>query len=184
MISPEGFLNKWNSDTYGLVNYEESVINLFSLDNQTKDFLIKAGLPESAPPFLTFETSTNGGAIRLAEKNNSLGELYDRFIYLGYTGSGNPVCINECNSQIVYIDYDNENKIVLINSSIARLVESLPIYVEFVKKIKAENGKRAYIQKNATKELLDWLSMSLYQIDTVSLIQDSYWEEELISFSQ
>ncbi|XNQ11398.1 hypothetical protein AA0Y26_03650 [Lysinibacillus sp. 3P01SB] len=68
MISPEESLNKWNSDTYGLVNYEESVINSFSLDNQTKDFLIKTGLPESAPPFLTFESSTNGGAIRLAEK--------------------------------------------------------------------------------------------------------------------
>lgn len=68
MISPEKFLIKWDSDTYGLVNYEESVINSFSIDNQTKDFLIKAGLPESAPPFLTFESSINGGGIRLTEK--------------------------------------------------------------------------------------------------------------------
>lgn len=184
MISPEKFLIKWDSDTYGLVNYEESVINSFSIDNQTKDFLIKAGLPESAPPFLTFESSINGGGIRLTEKNNSLGKLYNSFIYLGYTGNGNPVCIDESNSQIVYIDYDNENKSVLINSSIATFAESLLIYIEFVKKIKAENRRRAYIQKNATKELLDWISKSLYQIDAISLIQDSFWEEELISFSE
>lgn len=93
------------------------------------------------------------------------------------------MCIDESNSQIVYIDYDNENKSVLINSSIATFAESLLIYVEFVKKIKTENGRRAYIQKNATKELLDWISKSLYQIDAISLIQDSFWEEELISFS-
>ena len=94
------------------------------------------------------------------------------------------MCIDESNSQIVYIDYDNENKSVLINSSIATFAESLLIYVEFVKKIKTENGRRAYIQKNATKELLDWISKSLYQIDAISLIQDSFWEEELISFSE
>ncbi|XNQ11399.1 hypothetical protein AA0Y26_03655 [Lysinibacillus sp. 3P01SB] len=94
------------------------------------------------------------------------------------------MCINECNSQIVYIDYDNENKSVLINSSIATFAESLLVYVEFIKKIKAENERRAYIQKNATGELLDWIFASLYQIDAASLIQGSFWEEELINFSK
>ncbi|MGJ3197239.1 SUKH-4 family immunity protein [Peribacillus frigoritolerans] len=184
MISPQEFLNKWNSDTYGLVNYDESNINSFSITNETKIFLIKAGLPESAPPFLTFESSTNGGGIRLTEKNNSLGKMYDRFIYLGYTGSGNPVCINESNSEVVYIDYDNENNSVLINSTIAKFAESLLFYVEFIKKVKAVNGRRAYLEKNATKELLDWISKSLHQIDAVSLTQGGFWEEELVSFSE
>ncbi len=38
MISPQEFLDKWNSDTYGLVNYDESNINSFSLTNETKIF--------------------------------------------------------------------------------------------------------------------------------------------------
>lgn len=184
MISPQEFLEKWNIETYGLVNYEESNINSFSLTNETKDFLIKAGLPESAPPFLTFESSTEGGGVRLTEKNNSLGKMYDRFIYLGYTSNGYPVCINESESEVVYIDYDNENNSILINSTIAKFAESLIIYVEFIKKVKAVNGRRAYIEKNATKELLDWLSKSLLQIDTVALIQGGFWEEELVSFSE
>lgn len=51
------------------------------------------------------------------------------------------MCINESNSLIVYIDYDNENKSVLINSSIATFVESLLIYVEFVKRLKLKTGE-------------------------------------------
>ena len=33
----------------------------FPSRKETKDFLIKAGFPESAPPFLTFESADNGG---------------------------------------------------------------------------------------------------------------------------
>ena len=47
--------------------------------------------------------------------------MYDKFIYFGFTGSGNPICIDESKSQLVYIDYDNENKVVLINSTIESL---------------------------------------------------------------
>ncbi|WP_053072490.1 hypothetical protein [Rossellomorea marisflavi] len=55
MISPQDFLEDWNQDIYGLIKYEEKVINSFPLSHGTKEFLIKAGFPESAPPFLTFD---------------------------------------------------------------------------------------------------------------------------------
>ncbi|WP_085990922.1 SUKH-4 family immunity protein [Oceanobacillus senegalensis] len=182
MISPQEFLDRWNSDIYGFVHYDESSIDSYNLSDETKEFLIKAGLPESAPPFLTFESSTDGGGVRLTEKNNTLGEMYKKFIYIGYNGSGNPVCIDETNSKLVYIDYDNENNNVFINSSISSFVESLLVYVDFIKKVKATNGRRAYLQKNATKELLDWIKHSLYQIDAISSSQGSFWKEELDSF--
>lgn len=184
MITPQEFLGKWNSETYGLVNYDEASINSYSLTNETKDFLIIAGLPESAPPFLTFESSNNGGGIKLTEQNNTLGKMYDGYIYMGYTGSGYPVCINESTSEVVYIDYDNNNSVVLINSTIAAFAESLLVYVDFIKKVKAINGRRAYLEKNATKELLDWVFKSFNQIDAISLKQGGFWEEELGSFSE
>lgn len=183
MISPQEFLGKWNSEIFGLVNYEESSINSFSLTNETKDFLTKAGLPESAPPFLTFESSNHGGGIRLTEQNYTLKKMYDRFIYVGYTGSEYPVCINEYTSEVVYIDYDNDNSVVIINSTIATFAESLLVYAEFIKRIKTINGRRAYLEKNATGELLDWVSKRLHQIDAISLIRGGFWEEELSSFS-
>ena len=73
--------------------------------------------------------------------------MYDKFIYFGFTGSGNPICIDESKSQLVYIDYDNENKVVLINSTIEKFAESLLVYVEFIKEVKVANGRKAYIEK-------------------------------------
>ncbi|QNF29998.1 SUKH-4 family immunity protein [Metabacillus sp. KUDC1714] len=110
--------------------------------------------------------------------------MCDRFIYMGYTGNGYPVYINESTSEVVYIDYDNENNVAQINSTIVTFAESLLVYVEFIKKIKANNGRRAYLEKNASKELLDWVSKSLLQIDAISLTQGGFWEEELSSFSE
>jgi hypothetical protein len=46
------------------------------------------------------------------------------------------------------------------------------------------NGRRAYLENNASKELLDWVSKSLLQIDAISLTQGGFWEEELSSFSE
>ena len=51
----------WNEEIYGLIHYNEKIIHSFSFSKETKDFLIKAGFPESAPPFLTFESADNGG---------------------------------------------------------------------------------------------------------------------------
>ena len=50
----------WNEEIYGLIHYNEKIIHSFSFSKETKD-LIKAGFPESAPPFLTFESADNGG---------------------------------------------------------------------------------------------------------------------------
>ncbi|MGV2487955.1 UNVERIFIED_CONTAM: hypothetical protein FOS07_29180, partial [Bacillus mycoides] len=94
MISPQDFLVNWNEEIYGLIHYNEKIIHSFSFSKETKDFLIKAGFPESAPPFLTFESADNGGGIRLSEIQNELGTMYDKFIYFGFTDSGNPICID------------------------------------------------------------------------------------------
>ncbi|MFU7588221.1 SUKH-4 family immunity protein [Priestia sp. RMT2NF4] len=182
MISPQDFLDNWNKDIYGLVNYDEKIINSLPLSQETKDFLIEAGFPESSPPFLTFESAVSGGGERLIEKNNKLETTYHKFLYFGFTGSGYPICIDESNSELVYIDYDNDNKVVLINTTIAKFAEALLVYVEFIKKVKAVNGRRAYLEKNATKDLLDWISGQLQKIDAASLTKGCFWEEELGSF--
>lgn len=79
MIWPQDFLGNWNIDIYGLINYDEKIINSFSLAQETKDFLIIAGFPKSAPLFLTFESAVNGGGERLINKNNKLGTVYHKF---------------------------------------------------------------------------------------------------------
>ncbi len=155
MISPQHFLDNWNKDLYGLVKYDEKIINSYSFSRNTKKFLIEAGFPGSAPPFLTFESTDNGGGERLININAKLGTKYHKFLYFGSTCSGYPVCIDESNSELVYIDYDNDNKVVLINTTIQKFAEALLVYLKFIKKINAVNGRRAYLEKSATKDLLE-----------------------------
>lgn len=183
MISSQDFLDKWNTGIYGLVYYDEKFIEAFSLSQETKVFLMEAGFPESAPPFLTFVSKENGGGERVTEKNNKLAPGYRKFLKFGFTGSGFPICLNECNSELVYIDFDKDNKIVLINSSISKFAETLLVYVEFIKEVKAINGKKAYLEKNATEELLDWIINLIKNIDALALTKGSFWEEELKGFS-
>jgi hypothetical protein len=183
LISPQDFLSNWNKDIYGLISYDEILIDSFSLSQDTKDFLIEAGLPESAPPFLTFESEVNGGGERLIKKNNKLGLKFQKFLYFGFTGSGYPICIDETNSELVYIDYDNDNRVVLINDTILKFAEALLVYVEFIKKVKAVNGRKAYLEKNATTDLIKWISSELQKIDASSLTKGSFWEEEISSFN-
>ena len=180
MNSPQDFLDDWDQGISGLITYEEEVMNSFSLPHETKEFLIKAGFPESAPPFLTFESAANGGGVRLTKKNEKLGSIYNKLLYFGFTSSGYPICINETNSELVCID--DENKLVFINTTVTRFAESLLVYVEFIKKVKAVNGRRAYLEKNATKDLMKWISGALLNIDANSLTKGAFWEEELSSF--
>lgn len=182
MISPQAFLDKWNSEIYGLVQYEESSLQPFILSEETRNFLLQAGFPESAPPFLTFESSAEGGGARVTQYNDLLDEAYERYIYLGFTGSGSPVCIDESNGEVVFIDGDNENARVFMNSSIPQLAESLLVYVEFINKVNTINGRGAFLDKNAPKESLDWVCDRLLQVDQACLIEVGFWEEELAGF--
>lgn len=182
MITSQEFLDKWDEEIYGRVDYDAEVINSYSLPQATKNFLIEAGLPESAPPFLTFESSATGGGVRLIEKYDSAETSYSKYIYVGFNGNGHPICIHEENGEVIYLDHDNDHQEIFINSSIPQLAESLLAYVDFIAKIKAVNGRSAFLEKKATQELLDWIAARLEEIDSESLTQGSFWDEELSGF--
>ncbi|MFC7677831.1 SUKH-4 family immunity protein [Paenibacillus sp. GCM10028914] len=179
---PQEFLDSWDRETFGLVEYDDKVIDSYSLSQESKYFLIKAGLPESASPFLTFESSLNGGGVKLTEKYDDANPLYSKYIYVGFTGNGHPICIDELNDEVIYIDYDNENEEVFINSSITQFTESLLVYVDFIEKIKAENGRRAFLERKATNASIEWVANRLEEIDADSLTQGAFWKEELNNF--
>jgi hypothetical protein len=182
MITPQEFLDRWDKETYGLVEYDEQIIHSLSLAPETKKFLTEAGLPESASPFITFESSNDSGGHRLTEKYEDADAGYRGYIYVGFTGSGHPICIMEENDKVLYIDLENDHAEVFINSSIAQFAESLLAFVDFVNQIKAVNGRSAFLERNAPKESLDRLADKLKEIDSASLTEGSFWDEEVNHF--
>ena len=178
MISPKEFLDKWNKDIYPLVEYDANILDLLKLNEDAKEFLIKAGLPDSAAPFLNFVSSAKGGAVRFNEKDK-VGEEFSKYIYLGFTGNGDPICVIEETGRMVYLDHEDNYSERHINSSIHQFAESILEYAEFVKKIKQVNGRKAFLDRKAPSDLLEWISLKLQDIDSKSLNEKCFWKEEL-----
>ena len=68
MITAEIFLSKWDTEIMPLVSYDEKIIKKLGLTEEVKTFLKEAGLPEAAPPYLTFESPKQGGAVAVGKK--------------------------------------------------------------------------------------------------------------------
>lgn len=79
-MNPNEFLKRWNQKVYPLVHYEEDKLKNLDIPVACKYFLLKSGLPESAAPFLNFESTKNGSLLTLKEKYN-VDASYERNTY-------------------------------------------------------------------------------------------------------
>lgn len=181
MISPQKFTDNWNKEVFPLIKYTANRVNSLLISEEAKEFMIIAGLPESAAPFLNFETEEKGGIKKVTEKYN-LNEKYSKYIYLGFTETGNPLCLVEESGEVVYLDHENKYNEIFINSSIPLLAESLLEYSEFIKKIKQINGRRAFLDRNAPNDIIEWFKQRLYEIDPIALNDTCFWKEELDNY--
>ena len=60
MLSPKEFVERWTLSGDILVQYTPEMLESTNLPAETKQFLIEAGLPDSAAPFLSFEAPKKG----------------------------------------------------------------------------------------------------------------------------
>jgi hypothetical protein len=173
VITPQEFKKLWtpffNDDPTidELVTFDSGTLMDISIPENAKRFLIEAGLPRSAAPFLSFAYPD---ALELPDLATQwkLNDQYKKFREIGGTGSGNPICIEEISGRVVNIDHDNGFDIILFNSSIEQLAESMLVYRDYVKKIGDKNGDEAYIKGNIPTELSDWLFKELSRIDPLA----------------
>lgn len=178
MITAEIFLSKWDTEIMPLVSYDEKIIKKLGLTEEVKTFLKEAGLPEAAPPYLTFESSKQGGAIAVGKKYRALKKK-DGYIYLGYTAEGDIICVVEETGNVVIISHEDVKVEQFFNSSILHLVECLMEYDGFIEKINEVNGGKAFLKRNATDELLEWINNRIKEIDNMALEDGCFWKEEL-----
>lgn len=159
MITPQEFRNLWTPTFEDdptideLVTFVPDILMDISIPETTKQFLIEAGLPRSAAPFLSFAYSQ---ALRLPDlaTQYKLNGQYKRFHEIGGTGSGNPICIEEITGRVVYVDHDNHYDVILFNSSLEQLAECLLVYRDYVKRTHQENGDEVYVKGNIPAALI------------------------------
>jgi hypothetical protein len=111
--------------------FEEETLEGLQLDSQTRSFLLRVGLPESAAPFMDFDAERE--AEPLAELSDLTGREEDAGLrVLGMYGFGEEdqfICLDERNGcRIVLRNPEKGGAPMLVNSGVPELLECLMVY--------------------------------------------------------
>lgn len=134
MISAHDFKQRWQAGGEDiLVPFPATSLEDVRIPENAKAFLIEAGLPADAAPFLSFELPKKGPLPRVPEKLWHLTPDYARFRIIGSNGAGDPICLDEeTEGQVIYLNHDNYFERLLINSSVFTLAECLLAFRAFL----------------------------------------------------
>jgi hypothetical protein len=111
--------------------FEEEALEGIALDAQTRSFLLRVGLPESAAPFMDFDAEREGEP--LAELAELTGREEDAGLrVLGMYGDGEEdqfICLDERHGcRIVVSNPEKKGAPMLMNSGVPELLECLMAY--------------------------------------------------------
>lgn len=144
-----------------------------------KAFLISAGLPDSAAPFLGL-LRPEVGMLPTYSEYAGLPDTFRGYRVIGHNGSGDAICIDEGgDGTIVSLNHDDHYRRVFMNSSIPQLAESLLVYRSMVRQSIQANGEDAFLDHNIPVEIRAWLRRELRRIDAAALDDGCVWQQEV-----
>jgi len=173
MITSQQFKQRWERvEGDHLVAFAESSLSDVRLPDDARAFLVEAGLPEEATPFLNFEPPRGGTLKRVSTVFHQPPPL-DRYRMVGGNGSGDPVCLDEeANGQVVYLNHDNRFQRVLMASSVFTLAECL---LELRDVIADAGGDTELVALERYQHLLE----RFRTIDPAACEPDGFWPQEI-----
>ncbi|WP_068134703.1 SUKH-4 family immunity protein [Roseimaritima ulvae] len=155
---PEELREELDLDRF--VVFDPGIVAAYALNKQDAAILTEVGLPNSAAPWLTFELDPKR---RLAPIDG-----FPNMLAIGSNAYGDYVCLDmEFSGEVVYINHDNLNDRVLINSSVFTLAESLCLYL-------------THRHRGEPKNLL----AAIGSIDPAAIVAGTFWHHEAISLAE
>lgn len=140
------------------VVFEKSV--LFDLAQDDIAFLTTQGLPQDAPPFLSFAAYTQ----KEIEQRLETFSLPQNIFPIGHNGSGDILAIDKNTRDVVYFNHDANNLRVFINTTLLQFAECLCVFQEH--------------QKNETmRQCLD----AIAAVDSEAAKASSMWHSEIMA---
>ncbi len=178
-MTPEEFKSLWIAGDNPiipcpLVTFPQESVSRRRLSPDDKNFLMNIGLPEQAAPFFDFG-SKHVIKMPTAASLFGLDDGENRFPTIGHNGSGDPICIDEISSRIVYLNHDDNFSVNFINSSIPQLAYSLLAYREAVKETNEIGGRGAFVEGRIPLEVTDRFITKLEEIDPIAIAPGSFW---------
>jgi hypothetical protein len=176
------FRQLWETQGDQLVVFSPASLQSVRIKEDSSKFLLVAGLPRDAAPFLSFDT-TKAGPLPTVEDDWHLGPNYRCFRVIGFNGSGDPICLDENEEgAVVYLNHDNRFQRVPVNQSVPQLAESLLVFRQFIHDVNARLGEDAYIEGKIPPDLRLRLAEELQRIDQQAFHQNGFWTEVLATW--
>src|SRR5262249_43914881 len=146
--------------------------------DEDKAFLVQAGLPEEAAPFLMFEVPS--GELPTVAEQWDQPEEFRTYRVIGADGSGNPIALDESRrGEVVCLDHENRFARHLMNQSVRQLAESLLAYRKMIEDAQAEGGEEAYLDGQIPVAVRQALRLELTRIDPAAMKPGCFWHGEL-----
>lgn len=178
-VRPEDWTARWASGEPGnavFVKYPAESLPSANLAPEDTLLLTEYGLPESAAPFLTFDTRPGLlGAVR------SAGEAprgTETLLEIGAIGSGDPICLDPSTGAVFYLNHDRAFAQVPMNSSVGALVQFLDLFRGLVRASVAENGPDAYLDGRLSGSAVVATVAAMSAIDPAALAVGTMWHQE------
>jgi hypothetical protein len=179
MLSPEEFVARWEKDGVQPIRFPKEVVEYLRVSDEDKAFLVQAGLPKDAAPFLTFEAPQSGSLPTVAEEWHQ-PKAFASYRAIGFDGAGNPIALDETNDgEVVILDHDNAFAKILVNKSIRQLAASLLAYRKLVSDTLEEFGEDAFLDGRISLAARQALRMELTSIDPAAMTASCFWHGEL-----
>ena len=186
MLSPQEFVTEWTKIANNLVKFSAPLVENLALPNESKHFLIEAGLPQ-----LTHYVTHFGLELNKANHIATPDDIYPYddgstpfkgYRIIGGNDFGDFLCIDEHNNgQLVEVSHETFD-IKFYNSSIPQLAECLLawhrrlIYLETCPAVIADEYERWLYQKIPLSAKAE-LEMEITRIDAKALNGYTVWRE-------
>ncbi|WP_255255317.1 SUKH-4 family immunity protein [Bacillus pseudomycoides] len=109
---------------------------------------------------------------------------YQSYWFIGTTGSGDPLCIDERTNKVVYLHHDNNYEEIFINSSIHQFAESLLLFSKLIDEAIHINGEFAFLDNEIQGSVRIWFENEVRRIDPKAVEKNTFWSEELANLTE
>ena len=183
-MTPDEFKREWTAGGDALIPFSRDSRAGIGLSESTMQFLVEAGLPDSAAPFLDF-IGHGSRRIQPASDAYPVTAGLARYRCVGTNDSGDPICIDtESNDTIVLLFHDDNFRPIRLNSTLERFAESLLAFRKLVDESCAINGDDAFLDGDIPQHLIESLSNQLSSIDAESMKEGDFWRTEIKTLVQ
>jgi hypothetical protein len=176
MDTPD-FLSKWTTIGKKHFHADEVSRREFNLGSAAHDFLFRTGMPSE---FLDLNFDYLKESLETVNQKWSLeNSHYDKYLAIGFNGSGDPIAINLVNQELIYLNHDNDFEEVFINSDMKRFALSVLRFQSFIEQLRKLNTD-SFFETEFSDEQLEHLIQDLNVIDPKAFeIDNGHWKSTL-----